>query len=140
MVEDGFVAVVEADFVAEAGGDHAGDHADLFVLFGIVNDEAVDFFAEDVADRAIEEGLVAVDDAGGAHALGVVEGLHPELLEELDVSAEFGFGATFTFGAEDQSEPSGVMRSPMRRSRSRSLRSSTLRLTPTWPFSGIRTT
>jgi hypothetical protein len=33
--------------------------------------------------------------------------LHPELLEELDVGAEFGFGATFTFGAEDESEPFG---------------------------------
>ena len=94
-VEDGDLLVVELGFVAHFGGDHAGDHVHFFVFVGVVDDHAVDLFAEHVANGAVEKRLVPVDAGGGALALGGAEHLGPELDEKLGVCAKLGLGAAF---------------------------------------------
>ncbi len=74
---------------------------DVFVDFFVIDPDALEGCGELVAEDALDDVEIVVDEEGGGALLGLLAHIEPEVVEEDHVGAQFFFGAAIAGGADD---------------------------------------
>src|SRR4029077_1680095 len=108
LLEDGRFLGVELDLVDELGLEAADELHDLAVLLFIVNPNAREIVADVIAEDALDEVEVAVEQSGRLALLAAFLNFVPGLAEELDVGANLVIGGAARGGSNDEAAGIGA--------------------------------
>ena len=86
LVKDGHVVAVELDGIAAIGGYQVHIVVDLFIHFGIIDDNALKVGIEDIPDFSNGSALFLIDEGGGSGLLNLGNGVVPCLEQYLELS------------------------------------------------------
>jgi len=108
LFEDGRFLGVELDLVDELGLEAADELDDLAVLFLVVDPDSGEIVADVIAEDALDEIKVAMEQSGRFALLAALLDFVPGLAEELDVGANLVVSGAASGRAHDESAWVGI--------------------------------
>ena len=102
LFEDGRFLGVKLDFADELGLEAADEIDDLAVLLFAVDPDGGKVVADVIAEHALDEVEIAVEQSRSFALFAALLDLEPSLAEEIDVGADFVVGSAASGGSNDE--------------------------------------